>query len=303
MAATQGYEYFTHSHMFGHCAFCKMFMLEAPRQSGEAPHAHDYYQAWYVLRGHCDHYVEGQHHPMRAGDAFILPPNFVHRTELGENGKILCCEFSLDDTLFGPSSAYFRKMREITNGMSFAMLFQQDMHDAQVKFTFCAKTQRRIEQLMMLMLEEYENAELLYEDFLQVQVIEMLLLCIREYAQSPAHQPTEELYSRYREIIQRAIAYIDVHYADPLTLEDVCRLSTLSKTYFCYLFKQQTGKTFVEYLQALRVAKAAELLTSCADSITEIGQRAGFQDSTHFARTFKKLKGITPREYRRGVKK
>lgn len=286
--------------MFGQCKFCKLFLMEAPRQTGEVLHAHDYYQVWYVVRGCCDHYVEGQSHKMKVGDAFILPPNLLHETHLGENGKILCCEFSMDDVLYGPHDAYFRKMSEITNGMSFMMLFQQDLHDARLKFTFSTETQRKIEQLLFRMLEEYQNAELLYEDFLQLQIQELLLLFIREYAQSPSHQPSEEFYCRYKNIVQDVIVYINQHYSDPLTLEDMCRLSMMSKTYFCYLFKIQTKKTFVEYLVDLRVAKASELLEHSAKSITEISQEVGFQDSTHFARTFKKIKGLTPREYRRG---
>lgn len=293
------YMQFERKTMFDRCGFSKLFTMEAPKQSGETLHAHDYYQVWYVIRGYCDHYVEGQHHTMKAGDAFILPPKLMHKTKLGENGKILCCEFSLDDVLFGSQDAYFRKMGEITNGMSFVMLFQQDLRDARLKFSFSSRTQRQIEQLLFRMLEEYENAELLYEDFLQVQIIELLLLFVREYAQSPVHGPSEELYCRYKNIVQDVTAYIDSHYNEQLTLEDVCRRSMMSKTYFCYLFKLQTQKTFVEYLVDLRVAKASELLEHTAKSITEISQDVGFQDSTHFARTFKKIKGLTPREYRR----
>lgn len=289
---------FERKKMFNQCGFCKMFIMKAPQQSGDALHTHDYYQVWYVLRGYCEHYVEGEQHIMKAGDAFILPQNMEHSTQIGEGGRVLCCEFSLDEVLLGVSDAYFKNLRDITHGMSFAMLFQKDIRDVRTCFCFSGETQQKIEALLIRMLKGYEEAEVLYEDFLQVQIIELLLLFAQEYLKSPDASPSEKLYQRYKSIVQDVLEYIDIHYDEQLTLESVCKMSMMSKTYFCYLFKLQTKKTFVEYLVDLRISKSMEMLSSTSRSITEISQDVGFQNSTHFARTFKKIKGITPREYR-----
>lgn len=289
--------------MFRKGSFCKLFMLESPKQSGELLHSHDYYQIWYVVRGKSIHQIEGTSHTISAGEAFILPPNLNHLTLLADNTKVLCCEFSMNDVRWDAANLSFQKINEITDGISFMFLFQNELQSAQTKFTLSTGTQQKIETLMLQMLDEYQRAEFLYEDILQVQLFHLLLLFIREYAQHPISRPTKELYARYQDIVKDVVKYIEQHYNEPLTLDDVCKYATMSKTYFCYLFKMQTQKTFVEYLVNLRVEKAMELLRTTDRSITDISQDVGFQASTHFTRTFRKIVGISPREYRSSYRK
>ena len=106
------------------------------------------------------------------------------------------------------------------------------------------------------------------------------------------------VYDKYKPMVEDAIRYVEAHYNEPLKLEDVCRISMVSKTYFCYLFKLLTQQTLVEYIMNLRIQKAIELLKDPANSITWVGYEVGFNDSTHFSRTFKKIVGISPRTYR-----
>lgn len=278
--------------------FCKVFTLEYPKQSGELLHSHDYYQIWYVMRGQCIHSIEDQQHIMNAGDAFILPPNLIHKTTLMKDSKVRCCEFLMSEQLAAAANISFPKIREITNGISFVMLFQREMQEAKTKFSFSERTQCQIEALLECMQEEYRNEGMFYEDFLQLQLLQLLLLFIREYAEQPTCEPAEELYYRYKGIVEDTIRYVKQSYSEPLTLDSVCKRAMMSKTYFCYLFKLQTQKTFIEYLVDLRIEKATQLLVETDRSITGISQDVGFQSSTHFTRTFRKVTGLTPREYR-----
>ena len=291
-------EKFSKAQFFREGESCKVYVLEAPQQSGQILHSHDYYQIWYVCRGECTHYIENQKHTMTAGDAFVLPPDLIHRTEIGQGGKILCCDFFLRSNFFDATDIVFQKFREITNGMSFFLLFQEELHDAKEKFSFSSDTQIRIERLMNAMLEEYQQAELLFEDVFQAQLMQLLLLFMREYAQQPCAAPADDIYDRYKTIVDDALQYIRAHYNEPLTLEDICKRAMMSKTYFCYLFKLQTHKTFIEYLLDLRIESSKKLLETTDLSITRIGEEVGFQSSPHFTRTFRKLTGLTPREYR-----
>lgn len=276
---------------------CKVFALQAPRQSGETPHAHDYTQIWYVTRGSCAHHVEGQEYTMTAGDAFILPPNIQHRTVLGPQGGIICCEFCME-RLGWPVESSYRQVEEATRGLSFTMLFHHELFGAQPRFVFSPRGQREAEALMHTMLEEYERAEVFYEDSLRLRIMQLLLVFAREYTQSPTREKADRLYTRYRGMVQQTVRYIDENYAQPLTLEEVCRVSAMSKTNFCYLFKLLTGQTFVEYLLRLRIDKAGELLRQTDLPVLAVGQEVGFQDQAHFSRTFKRLKGVSPRQYR-----
>lgn len=294
--------FFKHETMFSKCSICKVFEITAPSQSGDVLHSHDYSQIWYVTRGSCEHFVEGQKHEMFVGDAFLLPPRVVHSTIVREGGSIICCEFYMEG-LFPDNANSFDRVRQITQNISFTMLFQQELYSTQPKFTLSREGQRRVEKLMHSMLEEYTQAEEFFTDYLHLQILELLLTFAREYSQSPAHEVSEKVYDKYRSMVENAIHFIDQHYNEPLTLDGVCKISMVSKTYFCYLFKLLTHQTFIEYLMDRRINKAMELLRQTDMSVIDIGQTVGFRDSTHFSRTFKRLKGISPREYRSAAKR
>lgn len=288
---------FSSEKMFDRSKTCKVFEIAAPAQSGEQLHAHDYSQIWYVTRGSCEHYVEGQKHVMFVGDAFMLPPKIAHSTKLAEDSSIICCEFKLKSLIPYDSFSY-EQIKELARNVTFNMLFREEL-SLKPKFTFSIKGQRSVEKLMHAMLEEYSNAEAFFEDILHLQILELLLTFAREYAKSPVHETSENFYDKYKTLVEKAIHYIDEHYNEQLTLDEMCRISTVSKTYFCYLFKMLTQQTFIEYLMDRRISKAMELLRESDMYVTDIGQAVGFRDSTHFSRTFKKIKGISPREYRK----
>lgn len=294
--------FFEHESMFSKCGLCKLFEKTAPDQSGDTEHSHDYYQIWYVTRGGCEHFVEGQRHEMVVGDAFLLPPAVIHSTIIKEGGSIICCEFYMED-LFPTKSSSYDRIREITQNIAFTMLFQHELFQTQPRFSFSSKGQQTVEKLFHSMLEEYNNGEPFFEDYLRLQILELLLTFAREHTQYSAHDDSEKVYDKYRGMVENAIDYINEHYDEPLTLDSVCKISMVSKTYFCYLFKLLTHQTFVEYLLDLRISKAMELLHDTDNSVIDISQMVGFRDSTHFSRTFKRLKGISPREYRTASKK
>lgn len=292
---------FERESMFSKCSVCKVFELSAPAQSGDVPHRHDYTQIWYVTRGYCEHYVEGQSYTMSVGDAFLLPPQVTHSTVLQNDSSIICCEFYME-SLFPDKPHSYNKLQEMTQNISFTLLFQQELHSTQPKFPLSPQGQRETEKLLRSMLAEYRQEEPFFEDKLYLLVLELLLNFAREYTMSPIREVSEKAYDKYRSMVAGAIGYIDRHYAEPISLEDICRISMVSKTYFCYLFKMLTHKTFVEYLTDLRLERAMELLRQTSQSIIDISQAVGFRDSAHFSRTFKQARGISPREYRQAAK-
>lgn len=99
-------------------------------------------------------------------------------------------------------------------------------------------------------------------------------------------------------VIQRARAYIELHQNEDVHVEEVAKTLNLSVFYFCKLFKKATGKTFTEYLSAVRVMKAKNLLINPHLRISEVAFESGFQSITHFNRIFKKLEGCSPSTYR-----
>ena len=99
-------------------------------------------------------------------------------------------------------------------------------------------------------------------------------------------------------VISKAKAYIDENYQKDISLDDVSRHVDISPYYFSKLFKQEDGRTFIEYLTGLRIREARRLLRSPGLSIKEIGIMCGYADPNYFSRIFKKYEGVTPSEFR-----
>ena len=100
--------------------------------------------------------------------------------------------------------------------------------------------------------------------------------------------------------ISRARAYLSEHYADPnLMLQDVAGEVHLSQSHFSTVFAQETGLTFTQYLTALRIGKAKELLEATEMRSSQIALEVGYNDSHYFSYLFKKTTGMTPSDYRR----
>jgi len=93
--------------------------------------------------------------------------------------------------------------------------------------------------------------------------------------------------------------YIHDHFEKPLALENVARMSGASGTYFCRLFKHETGLTFLNYVNGLRIERACVLLRDTCDNALDICYQVGFNDYTHFSRQFKKNTGMSPAAFRR----
>ncbi len=94
------------------------------------------------------------------------------------------------------------------------------------------------------------------------------------------------------------LAYIDEHYMDALTLEDMASLMGFSKFHFSRLFKDYTGCTFCDYLNYRRIKATEELLPHPELSITEIAMQVGFSSISTFNRLFRLYKKCSPSEYR-----
>lgn len=106
--------------------------------------------------------------------------------------------------------------------------------------------------------------------------------------------------SRAESLARAARAYIDEHYAEPISLSDLADQLCLSPGYLGPIFKAATGLGFRAYLRSVRVARAKELMQDPKLNLTEIAQNVGYEDVNYFSQAFLEETGLRPSTYRGG---
>lgn len=142
---------------------------------------------------------------------------------------------------------------------------------------------------------EYLTKEAFWESLLGTHLNYLFILLYRNYKE---HFPLSTVNRSTRRIldIQR---YVELHYTEELSLDEVSKLFYSDMFYTSRLFKKITGFTFKDYIIRLRIARAKELLYHTLDDITTVSLNSGFNNVNHFIRIFKKFEGITPYQFRK----
>jgi AraC family transcriptional regulator len=98
---------------------------------------------------------------------------------------------------------------------------------------------------------------------------------------------------------RKAVAYIEEHLAEPISLEALARLAGLSACYFCRAFRQSLGMPPQRYQLSQRIERAKTLLAKRAASVTDVSLTVGYNDTSAFCTAFRRVTGLTPSAYRR----
>ncbi|MDZ5472294.1 response regulator [Bacillus sp. 31A1R] len=122
--------------------------------------------------------------------------------------------------------------------------------------------------------------------------LEDFLMRIHEY-----HKQMKSVYSEQK-YMDKAIEYIRENYHKDLNLAVVSNYISLNYSYFSHMFKEFTGQNFVDYLKMVRIEEARRLLKETDFKVFEISEMVGYKNPKQFARVFREIEGISPKEYR-----
>jgi two-component system response regulator YesN len=116
---------------------------------------------------------------------------------------------------------------------------------------------------------------------------------------SSEHQHKGALPSKYSRIISQAKEYVTENFCDPdISLIGTAKFVGMSPAHFSTIFAQSTGTSFINYLTAMRVNRAKEMLENSDMKLSAIAMEIGYNEPNYFSHVFKKVEGITPKEYR-----
>ncbi len=100
-------------------------------------------------------------------------------------------------------------------------------------------------------------------------------------------------------ILAKINDYLEENYKNEVSLDTVAEVVNLSKSYLSFIFKENSGLNFVDYVNQFRLEKAKELLRSSSRNISEIAELVGYSSANSFSKVFKKYNGISPGQYRK----
>ena len=147
------------------------------------------------------------------------------------------------------------------------------------------------------MINELQNCKTGYEDLLTMYLRQIFLLVQRTRQEE---RPTVSTY--IQEEMEFARRYFNEHYNEPISIQEYAESRNMSVCYFQRNFKQIVKHTPMQYLLTIRVNNAASLLETTDYSMAEIAAIVGYEDPLYFSRLFRKIKGVSPRDYRNLVK-
>lgn len=248
-------------------------------------HYHSYYEIYYLQSGSRIYFIRDRSYTVEQGDLVFIPKNVLHKTMHAGKAGHARIVMNLDDTT----------LHRLAGSLVPLLLTPFEQENPIIRLP--RSEQPALEALMKRLLSELQNKAAGYELMLEHATVELLLLAAR-YAQQ--HEPTPHhhltpIHAKVSDIAQ----YINVHYAQPIHLDMLSEQFFISPYYLSRMFKQVTGFTFSDYLILTRVKEAERLLRETSVSITEVAAAVGFDNFSHFGKTFKKVTRLSPRDYRK----
>jgi len=269
-------------------------------------HRHNVIQINYISRGRLMHQVNNARYELVRGDIFIIPPYIPHQlVNIGKNDfEVIELEFS-PEFIFGKELNSYHTIDDSPSVFDFSYIepFLVSECNVRPRLNLTGKNQLKVEELLDEIREEFNNRSDSYLMALKADLLKLLVILGRTFHEGMKNSPEMQLFNHHRDAMIQAVHFIDEHYEEPITIEEVARLALLSQSYFSYLFKTLTDKTFVEYLHMMRIKKAMEMLKTTELRVVDICYDSGFNNINHFNRTFKTIVGASPTQYRASNRK
>lgn len=252
-------------------------------------HYHEYNEINLIKSGHGLYYINDKKYFILPNDIFIINKSEPHFAWSAGDLKILVLAFPSSFVSLGNedllSNEFFKPFSICSQGL-FNKISSEDHLNP-----YFIEVIKKIE-------EEYYKKEEAYKPMIKALVLQLMSYFLRYY-KSKNINPNQDIYKENYTKIEKAIEYMQENYNQPLHIEQLAKICSLSKSHFCFTFKSTMGLTPLDYLTKLRIHKAMELLSNSNLSVTEIAFEVGFNSVTSFNISFKKWTGITPSEYRK----
>ena len=231
-------------------------------------HAHSFSELFYITGGKGYFMARGQKFPIEKGQLIIINPQVEHAEFSSRDYPLEYIVLGIDGLQFNPGNPQLPAIHQSFPQIGFYMeALRQEMQ--QGLYAHDAVCQNLLNIILLLILRHRE---------IQVSItafsnVSAECLAVREY--------------------------IDAHFKDPITLEELARQAHQNKYYIAHTFKDAFGISPIKYLMERRVEESKHLLDETDFSIGQIASIIGFSSSSHYSQAFRRIADMSPNEYRK----
>ena len=257
----------------------KLLNVSSSRYGGDwhsVPHTHKHTELFFIVSGKGQFLIQDQVFPVDVNNLVIINPNVPH-TEASLNAQ------PLEYIVLGIDGIEL-VTKENSNG-EFCILD----HFESVDISSCLRN----------ILREMELKNTGYMDVCQAYMEILIIRLMRNTDLAVQTQPQVISGNSQCAAVRR---YIDLHFKEPLTLEQLSEEAHINKYYLSHAFKREYGVSPINYMISRRIDESKYLLAETDLSMSQIAQLLGFSSLSYFSQVFRKIHGSSPMEFRQSSK-
>ena len=256
----------------------KLLNVASARYGGDwhsVPHVHNHMELFFIVGGKGQFLIEDQLYPVDVNNLVIINPNVTH-TEVSLNAQ------PLEYIVLGIEGI------ELANSNTSNGQFSILDHYESVEISGCLRN----------ILREMEQKNTGYEDVCQAYMEILIIRLMRTTTLAVPTEPQTISTNRQCAAVRR---YIDLHFKEALTLEQLAEEGHMNKFYLSHTFKREYGISPINYMISRRIDESKYLLAETDLSMSQIAQLLGFSSPSYFSQIFHRTQGISPKEYRQNL--
>lgn len=244
-------------------------------------HMHEECELIVITAGHGTVMIGEYVGEYKTGDVYFIASNLPHwfrKQHHRANGSATVVHFK--SGIFGET---FLKMPELKNIQSF------------IKKQHGLRLERILKKQIAAAIADIEKAKGFHR-------LQLLLQCLQKISTSNSHNSISHDFIsvnlNLNPAIEKVIDFSFKNYLTQVTLLQVASIANMSIPTFCRFFKKNIKKTYFDFLQELKISHACKLLTGSNRAVMSICYESGYNSWAHFSKQFKKIKKMTPTQYR-----
>lgn len=251
-------------------------------------HTHEGLEVYYFIRGNANYIIGENIYDLSPGDMLLFHGSIIHRVNPSKDVPYIRSYVNFTESF----------LQELVSQDMYGKLMSIFESPNGMLIRWAVEERKEVELYFRSIQREYERESFGYELVLKTLLIQLLVGVYRKAKRLHELSPGPPQ-SHSQENVRRILQYVNQHFTEQFSLNELSNELHLNKYYICHCFKEVTGSTINNYVISKRIEEAKKLLRTSHAPVSLIAEQLGFNTAVHFSRSFRKYAGMSPQQYRR----